>query len=61
MSELVVYSSKLVYTTKAKCEDLIEVNVILGIDHTQKLVNLLLLTTDRAKLLLAVLLRRWPT
>ena len=34
---------------------------MLGIDHTQKLVNLLLLTTDRAKLLLAVLLRRWPT
>ena len=47
VSEVVVNSSKLVYFTKTKCEDLIEVNVILGIDHTQKLVALLLLTTDK--------------
>ena len=31
---------------------------MLGIDHTQKLVDLLLLTTGRAKLHLTVLLRR---
>ena len=46
MSEVVV-NSKLVYNIKTKCEDLIEVNVILGIDHTQKLVAFLLLTTDK--------------
>ena len=40
------------------CKDLIEVDVMRGIDHTQKLVNLLLLTTGRAKLHLTVLLRR---